>query len=132
MTPKKLKDHIVYCIGDDMGSYTYKNGVTEKAIAVGNIPNDVKVTGIEVILPIFPNYSKSNQYGDTYHHREEKWEVHLILHSQDKGLFYSTIDKLLRYFSRSYGVFLPPNSITRSLPQYTLTIIHSDAYRKIN
>ena len=131
MTPAHIRKCIVGVIPEQVGTYTYSNGFSTEAIAVGNIPNDIKVTGIEVIIPNFPQVPQSLQTGDVFVHREEKWVIEIVNHGEDKGSFYTAIDRLLRFFPRAKGTDIPQNSILNSLPRFQLTLVHSDGYRKI-
>lgn len=131
MTPADLKKIITSAISEQIGEYEYSNGHKSQAIAVGNVPNDVKVMGLEVIIPNFPDVPKSNQCGDTYIHREERWQIELILHGSDRALFYTAIDRLLRCLPRAEGRDIPQNSPLNTLPRYLITFRHSDGYERI-
>ncbi|MGV2830601.1 hypothetical protein [Myxosarcina sp. GI1(2024)] len=122
MTPKELKDLIIEAIPDQLGTYTYPNGHTDRAIAIGNPPNNLKVSGVEVIIPNFPTTENNYLYGDTYFHRCEKWKVAIVNHGNDKGNWFTAIDRLHRFFHRSYGNDVPQSDPLKTLPMYVLTI----------
>ncbi|MGK7892349.1 MAG: hypothetical protein AB4372_01530 [Xenococcus sp. (in: cyanobacteria)] len=128
LTPASLREHIKRAIGDYIGTYTYlSNNAVVDAIAVGNPPNDIKVTGIEVILPNYPNVPSSYQ-GGTAIHSVEHWEVVLINHNDTKANFFLAIRGMFDYFPRKRGYDVPQSSITESLPQYNFTIIYGRGY----
>jgi hypothetical protein len=132
MTPAELKNQIQSVLPTQLGKYTYSNGFTTPAIAVGQVPNEIEVTGIEIIIPNFPTIPESLQAGDTFIHRQERWVIEIVNHGSDKANFYTVIDRLMRYFPRSRGVNVPQSNPLNSLPRYQLTIIYSDGYRLIN
>ena len=122
MTPAILKQHIEKAIAPYIGTYTYKNGYQTQAISVGNPENDLKVDGLEIIIPNFPKIIKSNQSG-RFSHREELWDICIIKRSeQDKGKFYQAVDSLLGYFPRCYGNEILQSDIMKTYHQYCLTI----------
>lgn len=128
MLPLDLKNYILAAIPDQIGTYTYNNGYSTAAFAVGNPPNDITVTGIEIIIPNFPHITSSSQHGDSWLHRCEKWDIYIINHSQDKAKWFTAIDRLMRYFPRCFGRDIPQSNPTKDLPMYVLTIKHSDGY----
>jgi hypothetical protein len=129
MTPSELKSYVQQAISAQIGTYIYNNGFTCPAIAVGQIPNEIKVVGIEVIIPNFPRIPQSFQAGDIFMHREERWTIEVVNHGKDKAAWYTTIDRLLRYFPRTNGIDIPQANPLTSLPRYQLTIVHSDGYK---
>lgn len=129
MTPLELRDKLKIALADQLGTYVNpKNNYTEPAIIIGNRNNQYKVTGLEVVLPWFPDVPKSLwSAGDIY--REEHWNLYLILHSGNK--LSEAVDILYRICPQSRGVYLPQNDIVGSLPQYRFTLIHKDLYNGI-
>ena len=55
-TPSSLRQYLLAYVGDNLGTITYSNGVTDVAVTVGNIStNNVELQGIELHLPLFPD-----------------------------------------------------------------------------
>ncbi len=128
MTPLVLKEKLKIALANQLGTYTNsKNNYTEPAIAIGNRNNEYKVSGVEVILPWFPDANSTWSAGDIY--REERWNIYLILHSGNK--LFEAVDRLYRICPMSKGVYLPQNDIVESLPQYRFTLVHKDLYEGI-
>lgn len=130
MNPATIKKHVLEAIPNQIGTYTYVNGYQGVAIAIGNPPNDITVSGVEVIIPNFPTISKSHQYGYT-HHRCERWKLVVINHGQSKDNWFTAIDRILRYFPNCSGVDIPQSDPLKSLPMYVITVSHGDGYEGV-
>lgn len=131
MLPSELRNCILGIIPDQIGTYTYNNGHSSVAFTVGNPPNDITVSGIEIIIPNFPHVESATAHGDSYIHRCEKWDVYIINHDNDKAKWFTAIDRLMRSFPRCFGRDIPQSNPTKNLPMYLLTIKHSDGYSLI-
>lgn len=118
-------------VNTEIGTYTSVDGNVDPAIAIGNIPDNVDVDGIEfVIVSLFPSLSYSITTNH-FNHRKEEWNVDIVNHSDDDVLFITVIDKLLKSKVpfRTTGNFIPISDPFKQLPRYRLNICTSDAYK---
>lgn len=85
LTACTVRDYLCELLSHLLGTYTYPNGFTDSAIAVGNKPDEVKVTGLEVIVHLVGatcrRWETSNGYSE-----EVKWCFYLIDHTGGKKL----------------------------------------------
>lgn len=125
LTSLILKGHLELLLDNCIGTYKYSNGYTSKAICIGNPPNQATVTGVELVIPLFPDVPESQWLaGDVY--RRELWDLVLVLHDGNK--LTECVDRLTRFFITGRGVFLPASSAYSTKAQYTFTFTHHDLY----
>jgi len=101
-----------------LGTYTYKNGYTSLASCIGAPEEGIKVTGVELIIPLFPD-TKDEWTGCGEVSREEKWTLILVQHSGNK--LRDAADVLSRTFSSGIVVYTPASSTTKSYPMIRVT-----------
>lgn len=129
LTPATLITHIKQACGAYIGTYTRcDNGAVADAISVGNPPNNIEVTGVEIIIPIYPHTPKSCE-GSGYQHSEELWDIYLVDHG-NKDNFFLAIRGLMDYFPRKISRNIPQDSITESLPAHLITIKYGRGYQQ--
>lgn len=123
-----LKSILEILLDANLGTYSYPNGFTRRAIAIGNPPSDIRVQGLEVILPMFPD-TKNMGYSNTIV-RCAEWEITLVMRDgctpQD---FIEATEQLSRTFVKSYGSFVPESSIVSSYAQYIFRFDHVDLHQ---
>lgn len=126
LTPLILKGYLETLLAGVIGTYTHTdNGYTMSAIAIGNPPNKYTASGVELIIPLFPDIPQSQWLaGDV--HRRELWDLILILH--DGNRLTECVDRLTRFFITGHGVFLPASSAYGTKAQYRFTFTHQDLY----
>lgn len=128
LTPLILKEHLEILLSTAIGTYTYPNGYTSKAICIGNPPNKYTATGVELIIPLFPDCPETQWLaGDVY--RREIWDLVLVLHDGNK--LTECVDRLTRFFTTGHGVFMPASSALNTKAQYRYTFVHHDLYKGI-
>lgn len=124
VTPKFIKDSIIRCCYNNIGTYTLGNGTVIQAIAVGDIADDTKVRGVEIRIPIVPRISTSFLAGTTYTFQKQSWDIHILLRDAGtKNDFFEATQRMLKYFTPhcSY-VDVPRGDTTRSYNHGVLTI----------
>jgi hypothetical protein len=124
VTPKFIKDSILRACYPYIGTYELSNGTVIQAIAVGDIPDDTKVTGVEIRIPIVPRISTSFLAGTTYTFQKQSWDIHILIRDgNNKTNFFEATQRMLKYFTPhcSY-VDIPRGDMTRSYNHGVLTI----------
>lgn len=135
-TPRDLVDFFKLEVPTFLGVYTYKNGATTPAICVDNVPNDVKVTGFEVIIPGFPNIEGGVNRQGRRTHICQIWRVNLINHDSylhgnlaRKGEFYSMVQTVLLKLPKVTSVVpFQQTDPNKTLQRAVIDIKLSDTY----
>jgi len=127
MNVQTLTNKLTTALTGLLGIYKYTNGFTRPAIAVGESPPGVTVSGLEVILPIMPD--SSGQWLSNEIYRKDTWDIVLV---QREGCsadtFQKACDRLTRFFYNSHTTYIPQNKTVGSYNQLVLTYRHQDLY----
>lgn len=118
-TPLGLKQFFSTLLADYLGTYTYTNGYVEPAIHVGNPPNSVVATGLEVILPMLPDRD-SNLIAAT-RYQEDLYDIYLIQRSGANHIP-AAVEAITSYCWKSRGFYIPQIEPNISYVCYNLKI----------
>ncbi len=111
----------------------HESGLIDPAIAIGNPPSDIKITGLECLLPIFPD--TRSEWAGVSIHSEETWDILLIQRDVAPGQFFTihtAAHRLRCFFATSEGAYMPQDDLLGSYPQYRVTFTRSDLHPIIN
>jgi hypothetical protein len=111
----QLMTYLKGILEDQLGTYQYPNGFTGPAISIDGAGTQVKVAGIEVILPRFPDLDNVSFVGSGMH-REKCWTLFIIQRSGNK--LEEAVDRLTRFIPIGRGYYSPKNDVIGSFPQY--------------
>jgi hypothetical protein len=129
LTPASLKTRLLALLDGAIGEYDFGSGYTEPAVAIGDRPEGVTVSGVELIIPYFPDVPESQRVcGSVY--RREFWTLSLLLHGG--SALQECADRLSRYFVSGTGVYIPTDSRYGNLPRYRFTFTHRDLYEGLH
>ena len=120
-----LKNKIETGLSDVIGTYTYSNGYSRSAIAVGNPPNELKVEGLEVILPLMPE-GTGVWLSDSILSKDN-WTIYLI---QREGCtaqdFVTACTRMKRFFYNANFNFIPQSETIGTYNQFVISYSHTD------
>lgn len=120
--------------GSLLGTYTYEDsGLVEPSISIGNPPDDIKVVGLEVILPLFPD--TVNEWTTENVHTVETWHIDLYQRTPIEGqsmTLPAAVHRLRCYFKSSSGSNIPQAQILGNYPGYHFSFVREDGYPVIN
>ncbi len=115
-TPSKLRDYLILYLNNHIGTIIFPDGTSDLAITIGNEQtNDVKIDGIEINIPLFPNseeISLVDAHTASYCHY---WEIHVFLwEDSDEGRLklYEVLHTMLRMLS-GVKIYCCPGGISR-------------------
>lgn len=125
LTIKDVKPKVESAIGDLLGTYTYPNGYTRKAISVGNPPRQVEVSGLEAILPMLPKTETVKWLTDSLYFCEY-WSIYLIQREDcDNETFFDACTRLKHFYQCSNAKWIQAENDI-SYPQFVLTFKWED------
>ena len=135
MTPGRLRNLFIRIAPDLIGTYTYKEGFVTEAIAIDNVPNDVEVNGIEIIIPGNPRLAKGVNRSSRRTSICQLWDIEFINHDSDKKGSLANKDKFFEIIQRcllslpriSFGTPIRQSDPVKSLQRYRLTLKYSDS-----
>jgi hypothetical protein len=120
------ENHIKPALQDLLGTYTYPNGYTRPAISVGNPQNNLKVSGLEIVLPMLPENEKSIWLSNTIYY-EDCWDIRLLQRDGcDNETFLEACNRLRRYFPRSHSNYIPQDTNIGNYPMFVISYRHED------
>ncbi len=120
-----LREFVETHLGHLVGTYTYPNGFTDKAIAIDDTPDTTKVTGAEVIIFLLPDFVRryTTEFGFT---EEQRWTLKIT--DRDGGRSLPAIVEVLdRFFIKLRKYYQPKGKDT---DQPTLTVQFSSFITK--
>lgn len=125
LTSTKLSEKIKTALSDVIGTYTYPNDYTRSAIAVGNPPNEVKVSGLEVIIPMMPK-GTADWLSDSLYIRDT-YEIYLVKREGcTPSDFVEACSRMRRFFYNADFQYIPQNETIGSFEQYVIKYKHED------
>ena len=109
-----------------VGKYTYPNGYTDAAIAIGNPPTGIKAEGLEVIIDPFD--AVNTELTDTIWHVKETIRISLIQRDVTKlNILMQARQRFKRLGLWKYrDVYIPPSDIVQNFPAYNLSFCYSE------
>lgn len=109
-----------------VGKYTYPNGFTDAAIAIGNPPTEIKAEGLEVIINPFE--VKESLFTDPLVHTEEIIRISLIQRDVKKtNILFQARHRFKRLGLWKYRDFyVPPSDIVQNFPAYNIVFSYRE------
>lgn len=129
LTPIDLKPIVENLLTAELGTYTYQNGYSTTAISVGNPINVIKVNGLECIIDLYPTILSYMWLNDTTIVKQQ-WTITLI-QREGTNLIPAT-EKLMAYFWKGDGKYIPQDLQTETYEQYRFNFIYEALKSNIN
>ncbi len=126
----RLRQILIDQVGTSVGTYPWENGSVTPAIAVGNPPNNIKVGGIEIILPLLPRIISSVRTSFDVRTLEE-YTIHIYQHDESSAgyeQFYLLVTNLFGAFFNMTGYDIPKSSIPDSRLGYCMKLRIDNCY----
>ena len=92
-TPLFFVDCIKSLIPEFLGTYTYPNGFVTEAVGVGNTLGDIKVEGLEVIVPVIADIAYSTPTTGNLIYFDDCLNLTFIQRDQDVANLFQAVDK---------------------------------------
>lgn len=123
----QLRDLISDKLGDIIGNYYIGSNITPALwVFPPAVPNNRKVSGLEVIIQASPDITQNGMLAG-YTVLSEKWRVRVIQHDEKKTT-HQAVQRLLISFPRSQSLRLPA---TDKYPEQTvITLITDHRFRQ--
>ena len=129
LDPITLKPLLEQLLVNELGTYTYQNGYTMPAISIGNPDNVIKVSGLECIINLYPTILSYVWMNDSSIVKQQ-WTITLI--QRDGVNLIPGVEKLMAYFWKGDGKYIPQDLKTETYEQYRFNFIYEALKRNIN
>ena len=130
-----LMEMVKSVLVNQLGTYIYPSGYTCPSVSVDNPENNIKIQGVEAIIPLSASAYESRWLSGKKVFRKEKWQIILVDHPYGdnyESKLISANDRLSRFLPNSTSIYVPANSIYKSLPQCVIKFCYEDVQSAIN